>query len=102
MAYVGTSNEIAKGRQDVIMTELGKFGKTKVKISIRSDEYKLQCWARVYVWSTESQTWNIAWHIEPSNMDTVEGAAYMPTKPTRALFEKDRDTLLTRLAFILS
>jgi hypothetical protein len=68
------SLEFGKGHQSIDRTELLQFGDYKLKISIKSDAYKRQSYARIYVF--KDLEWSRLANIHSQQMDTPEGLCY--------------------------
>jgi hypothetical protein len=87
------SKEVHKGSQSVTLTEVisvlvnGK--KHKLRITIKSDAYRQQCYARVKRWT--GSTWNEVHHI--LDMKTPEGLKHQ-RDVGEADFKDDRNELL--------
>lgn len=88
------SKEVYKGSQSLNLTEVvsvlidGK--KHKLRITIKSDSYRQQCFARIKRWT--GSTWNEVHRI--LDMNTPEGLAYRRPTPTADAFKEDRNELL--------
>lgn len=88
------SKEVYKGSQSLNLTEvvsvlIGKQ-KHKLKISIKSDSYRQQCYARIKRWT--GSAWNEVHRI--LDMKTKEGLAYRRPTPQADAFKEDRNELL--------
>ena len=91
---------INKGRQDLSYVEVSKIGDFKVKINIKSDSYREQCFARISVWCADKLTWNIVSSIHPSRMITPSQLAYCEAVSEKD-FILDRDALVESIIKIL-
>jgi len=71
---------INEGRQDVIARRILKLGEFKVRLTVRSDAYRGQCYARAEVWNPSALSWNVVHNLHPEEMTTREGLWYLPNK----------------------
>ena len=90
--------EISKGKQDLNFLELLQLDDHKLRITIKSDSYRFQCYAKIYVWSDTNKEWSLIDSIHPDNMQTEDKLAYMSRdidyKKSFNLFAKDRKSLI--------
>jgi len=93
--------EIGKGQQDVVYTELLAHQSHKLKIVIRRDSYDFQSAATVQVFDTGARRWNTLAELHYSKMLTPTKLHVMPSHSDKALFAKDRDSLLHQAKLIL-
>jgi hypothetical protein len=108
MQFTPLSTEIDNSDQNVNFVEIGTTCETWLKgspglryrITIRSNAYKFQSYARIEVWSTERLRWNEVAGIGSSNMKTRAGL-YIAREVTRREFAEDRAELLDRFAQVL-
>lgn len=84
--------EISKGSQDVVFQELVQVGADRLRIVIRSDSYRDQCFARVGRW--DGAKWQEVWHLGPSEMNTADGLKYVARGVGLVDFAADRTALL--------
>ena len=106
--------KIAKGSQDYILTQLyvatyeytsGVIKQTlrhKLRITIKSDSYLQQCYARISIFSPEENKWNRLATIEPGKMQTANGLCYKQNAPGEQEFQNDIDELLRLADLILT
>ena len=88
------NKELSNGRQSVEYKETLEHNDRKIRIEIKSDSYRNQCYARAKLW--DGDKWNFVDDIPSSEMSTKDGLAYMPPerKATSASFKSDRDKLI--------
>lgn len=93
------SKDVARGDQDVIYTEVAKTKDdlprvpSKLKICIRSDSYRNQCHADIWLWS--GFEWKLIHNIHYSKMQTPDKLYYDRQDGTNERnFRADRDELL--------
>ena len=88
--------QVCKGRQDVILKEILKYGDLKLKVEIKSDSYRFQCYARISILDTQERKWNILHSIHYSNMQTPEKLVYSREEGQwlAAKFSGDRNKLI--------
>jgi hypothetical protein len=96
---------INKGQQSLDYKELLNFNGVKLKISIKSDSYKQQCFAKIEVWNDFK--WNLIDSIHYNEMNTDSKLVYnfsseSPNKSDNHLFKADRNKLLDIAKSILS
>ncbi len=84
--------EISKGRQDVSYVEILTLADYKIKVSICSDAYDFQSYARIYVW--KDLAWSLIDTIRYSEMSTKPGLVYSPKTIDPSYFLHDRDSLI--------
>lgn len=68
------------GRQDVIARRILSLGDFRVRLTIKSDSYQFQSFARAEVWNPATLSWNQVHSIHYSEMTTPEGLVYYPNK----------------------
>lgn len=105
-------SKISEGSQDYTVTQLykavfeytsGAIKQTirqKLRITIKSDAYAAQCFARISVYSSAENKWNPLASIEPGNMVTEHGLSSKPKAPSEYEFQRDIDEL-QRLANLI-
>lgn len=88
------SKEVHKGHQSLTLTEVVSVlidkDKHKLRVTIKSDSYKQQCYARIKRWT--GSAWNEVHHI--LEMKTPEGLCYRRPQPGPDAFKEDRNELL--------
>jgi len=85
--------QIAQGRQSINFTEVIEFDGHKLRISIKSDSYNFQSYARISRWNGEE--WKQVHFIHFSEMKTPSGLCYQPNeKCDYKHFINDRDQLI--------
>jgi len=85
-------------------TEIIKIGEEKIRITIKSDSYDFQSYARVKVWNAKDKKWNFVDSISYSEMNTPAKLYYQRNKKERhddSYYKKDRDLLLEMAIAIL-
>lgn len=87
-----------KGSQDITYRHIYKENGLKIKLEIKSDDYKKQCYARAYVLS--NLEWSLIYSIPYSEMKTQTGLAYK-SNVSEILFVNDRNLLQERMTEIL-
>jgi hypothetical protein len=97
------SKSICKTGQSIDYKEILKLDDKKIKITIKSDSYSFQSYARIELWNGEK--WNMIDSIPHGNMNTPIELVYQPKNQPGNLtpsillknnfchFEKDRDYL---------
>ena len=94
--------EIEIGGQSIIFKETFEYNSHKLEVKIKSDAYKSQSYARVFIWSKEQLQWNKLTDLHYSNMKTKEGLSYCQGKRTINDFKEDVDQLLNQAKEILN
>lgn len=94
---------INQGRQDVTARRLLSMGDFKVRLTIKSDSYKFQSFARAEVWNPATLSWNQVHSIHYTEMATPEGLCYHPNKQGLKInnFILDFNRLLTMVKQII-
>ena len=94
MRVTTISAELYKGSQSLTLTEVVSLlinsKKHKLRVTIKSDSYRQQCYARVDRWT--GSTWNKVHHV--LDMKTKEGLSHKRPTPGADSFEADRRELL--------
>ena len=105
-------SQISQSSQDYTLTQLyvATYERTsrlitqtlkhKLRITIKSDSYAAQCFARISIYSPEERKWNQLASIEPGNIQTVNGLSHYPDAPTEHEFRNDINEL-KRLADLI-
>lgn len=95
---------ISRGGQDITARRVFKIGDLKVRITIKSDAYKFQSFARSEVWNPTELKWNQVHNIPHGQMATREGLCYLPNASGEnwTHFQRDFDTLLKVTKEVLS
>lgn len=87
------NKEIGKGRQSVFYKETLEYKGKKLRIEIKSDSHRFQCYATVSLFG-DSQ-WNQIDSIHYSRMKTEDSLVYRPNiLPNEKDFKADRDRLV--------
>lgn len=90
--------QISKGSQDLNLLELLQLDDHKLRLIIKSDTYRFQCYAKIYVWSDTNKEWSLIDSIHPDNMQTKEKLCHLPHnvdyKKSFNVFAKDRKSLI--------
>ena len=63
--------EIKKSGQDVRYQELFQFGPHKLRIMIRNNAYRTQCYSSVELW--KDGAWNNVWHHDGAEVNMQAG-----------------------------
>jgi hypothetical protein len=103
MQFTSLSTQIDKSDQNVNFVEIGStLGSSalRYRITIRSNAYKFQSYARIEIWSTARLRWNEVAGIGSSNMKTKAGL-YIAREITLREFAEDRAELLDRFMQVL-
>lgn len=69
---------ISRGGQDLTARRILRVGPHKVRLTVKSDSYKFQCFARAEVWNPADLKWNQVHSIPHGKMETEEGLCYLP------------------------
>lgn len=105
---------ISQGSQDYTLTQLyaatyertnGALKQTlthKLRVTIKSDSYAAQCYARIAIYSPEENKWNRLASIEHGLMQTVNGLSHCQNVPTEYEFQNDINELLRLAELILA
>lgn len=89
--------QISKVSQDLQLNEIIELNKHKLRISIKSDTYPFQCYAKIYVWSNFKEDWSLIDSIHPDSMATPSKLYYSAKsdyKTSFNLFAADRKKLI--------
>jgi hypothetical protein len=87
------NKEIGSGGQSVTYKETLEHNGKKLRISIKSDSYRAQCYARVLLF--DGDKWNQIDSIHYSRMVTEAKLIYRPNVlPNDSDFKADRDRLV--------
>lgn len=102
-AVKSLSLDIAPGGQSIHFTELLFGWDHRLRISIKSDSYRQQSYARMEVWSSAALTWNGVASIHHGSMRTRIGLSSLPGgSGLKALeFQADRDELIRLAGLVL-
>lgn len=92
---------ISAGSQDVMYRELLQVGTHRLRISIRSDSYRDQCYARVEIWSPAESKWNFVECVHHGSMVTEKGLRYLQRPAIVKDFSADRDELIRLASLVL-
>ena len=84
---------ISEGGQSVSYQELLDYSGKRICIKIKSDSIRPQCYAKVEVYSTYTDNWNLLYSITYSNMKTPDSLIYKKNFSFN-MFEEDRAELL--------
>lgn len=90
-------SSVNKGQQSLDFKEVLKLDKFKIRISIKSDSYKHQCFARIDVWN--ELKWNNIHSLHYNEMNTKDKLIYSfeeshDSSKAFKLFKEDREKLL--------
>lgn len=88
------SEDVSKGRQDVVKTWVLAVGTQKIRIQIKSDSYDFQSHARAEIWDDQKKGWNFVHSIHFGNMATKDKLFYSPAWQSPANFKADYEELL--------
>lgn len=92
---------VAIGRQDVTYTEVLRCGTHKLRVSINSNAYDFQSWARIDAFDPKALQWNLLASIPYALMKTPHGL-YVRRGAGAGEFMEDRDQLVNLAVEILS
>lgn len=94
---------INQGRQDVTARRILSLGDFNVRLTIRSDSYQFQSFARAEVWSQATLSWNQVHSTHYAEMATPEGLCHLPNEQGLKInnFILDFNRLLTMVQQIL-
>lgn len=98
-----TKGTITCTGQDVTLRYLLTHGDHKVRVTIRSNAYKAQCFATAEVWSPVELKWNKVVHLSGNQLQTEEGLCYRPAGSwdSELHFEEDYQAILAEVKFLL-
>lgn len=74
------AHAITKNSQDVVLSTTYRAGANKFRITIKSNAYDFQSFARVEVWSPVTFSWNELHSIPYAAMQTEKGLCYRSDK----------------------
>lgn len=96
--FINTDKSLTFGGQDVKLYELLNYGEHRLRLTIRSDSYQSQCYARLESFNKADMSWSVVVYRPSGDMKTQKGLVYMPPakKATEASFKADRDWLLSQ------
>ena len=88
------SNTIRPNGQDMMYRELIKSGHHRIRITIRSNSYKEQCYAGIERW--DGNQWQQVWWLDGGECATKAGLYVHRDRPVDLghFFEDDRNELL--------
>jgi len=91
------------GTQTVAARRLFKDGNHKLKLTVCSDSYKSQCYARAEIWDPNNLKWNKVYSIPYDKMLTPESLCYYPDGAGKNIshFCVDLDYLLAAVREII-
>ena len=97
------SLDIAAGSQPVNFVELLSGWGQRLRISIKSDSYADQSYARIEVWSAAELKWNLAAYVQHGSMLTPAGLIYQPSRSgfQTSHFQADRTELIRLAGLVL-
>ena len=107
-------SKISQGGQDYTLTQLytadyvytsravKQTVTQRLRITIKSDSYLAQCFARIAIYSPEERKWNRFASIEHGVMQTEKGLCYKHKAPTEYEFQNDVNELLRLADLILA
>lgn len=99
MPIKSLDTSISVNGQSVDYRELLDRDGARLRITIRSDSYRNQCFARISRWNGEE--WKMVDTVPPADMKTEDSLAYRSAPPTKFAFSNDRKRLLALAALIL-
>ena len=90
------SLQISAGSQSVNYQEVFTLDGHKLKIEVKSDSYRVQCYARIHVWGDVNKGWVPVHSVHHGSMETPEGLHHKPSKQGLEPhhFQADRNELL--------
>src|SRR5436305_512872 len=94
---------IVLGQQSVDAELLGKIGEHKVRVTIKSDSYDFQSYARIHVWRPASLDWSLVYSLPYQRMKTPRQLCYLPNRRglDKEHFRADTDELMATARAIL-
>ena len=97
------SLDIAAGSQSVNFVELLSGWGQRLRISIKSDSYAFQSYARIEVWSAAELKWNLVAYVQHGSMRTPAGLIYQPNRSgfQASHFQADRTELIRLAGLVL-
>jgi len=95
--------DIAAGSQSVNFVELLSGWGQRLRISIKSDSYLVQSYARIEVWSAAELKWNLVAYVQHGSMLTPAGLIYNPNRSgfQASHFQADRTELIRLAGLVL-
>ena len=106
--YQATDIEITKSSQNVEFTGLYSFqevsgisGPAMIRVTIRSNSYQDQCFARIHVWSPTTLSWNQVWHTPIGAMEPPTSLYVAPDWQSKMHFQADAVELLRKASQVL-
>ena len=96
---ISVEEEILKGQQSVIFKELLTYGDHTLQISIKSDAYDFQSYAKLERW--DGNKWQLVCSRHHSIMNTPF-KLYVSQLVTKRVFLLDRRSLINSMKLILS
>ena len=91
--------QVNKGRQDVTCVSYEEINGSSVKLSIKSDSYENQSYARASIF--DGAKWNVVYHIHYNEMKTPHKLAYTETNDMEMKFLADLRRLREKTHIIL-
>lgn len=70
--------QLGDTNQSISLVRFGKIGEHSVRISVKSDSYRQQCYAHLDVLDKQKMEWNTISSIKPTEMSTPEGLKSYP------------------------
>ena len=107
-------SKVSQGSQDYTLTQLYSTAyeytsravkqtiRHKLRVTIKSDSYAAQCFARISIYSPEERKWNNLASIEHGLMQTAPGMCHRPSAPTKFDYQDDINELLRLADLILA
>lgn len=107
-------SKISQGSQNYTLTNLYRYTIVrksrvleqtivhKLRVSVKSDSYMLQCHAHCDIFSPEENKWNRLCTVPSSKMGTATGLSHYPDAPTEGHFQLDVAELLRFAELILA
>lgn len=90
-----------KSGQDVEHECIVIEGENRLRVHIRSNPFRLQCFARAAVWSPRDLRWNEVAHIPSGAMATPIGLNARKGWDDATWFDRDFDTLMDKARLVL-
>jgi hypothetical protein len=93
-----TAKSVNHGRQDISLNELLNYGEHRLRLIIKSDSYKSQCYARLEAFDKSAMKWNIVVYRPHGDMQTEEGLVYsrLSDVHNEVKFQSDRAWLIAQ------
>jgi hypothetical protein len=98
-----TSSAITKSGQAVTFTELVNYGDYRLRLTIKSDSYDFQCYARLENFDKQTMQWSVVVHRPHGDMQTESKLVYSRFSDDLYIkkFDSDRLWLLKQFANLI-